>query len=182
MYIVAGNKLLNPEYILKEIEVAAGNRIADLGCGRVGQFTFPAAHMVGKYGAVYAADIQQSIVQAIREAARARQLQNIHPVWADLEDHGSTNIPQGTIDVGLLVATLVHAQKKQNMLTEAMRLLKPGGRLVVIDWHSNTLPFVEKNTTPLLPEEVQQNAQKVGLSFLRIFSAGPHHFGLVFQK
>lgn len=182
MYEVAGNKLLNPDLILQEVGLCAGHRVADLGCGRVGQFTFPAARIVGEYGVVYAADIQKSIVQAVQEAAQFRHLLNVFTIWADLEQYGTTKIPQGTIDIALLVTTLLHAQQKETMLKEAARILKPGGRLVVVEWRSNGLPFIEKTATPMTPEEVQHHAQQAGLSFARSFSAGPYHFGLLFQK
>lgn len=182
MYIVAGKKLLNPEYILKEIGLVAGHRVADLGCGRVGQFTFPAAHIVGPYGAVYAADIQKTVVQAIHSAAQSHQLANVYPIWADLEAHGTTAIPEGTIDIALLVATLVHARERRSMLQEAVRLLKPDGKLLVIDWQKNSLPLVEQHAAPLHPEEVEQHAQDIGLELHRSFSPGPYHFGLLFQK
>jgi len=183
MFTVAGTKLIDPQAVLEHIGVRDGARIADLGCGRVGQFVFPAAQIVGEHGVVYAADIQKQVIQEIRDAVEFRHLENVQAIWCDLEKTGNARIPQGTIDVALLVTTLLHAKDKKTMLKEARRLLKDGGKLLVIDWLASATEFLDKtDVDPVDKDEVKKLASSSGFKFLEELSPGKFHFGLVFLK
>lgn len=173
---------MDPVELLRECGVAKGTRVADLGCGKVGQFVFPAALIVGEDGMVYAADIQKTAVDAIHEAATFRHLSNVHSVWTDLEQYGMAHIPEGTIDVALLVTTLLHSKNKKAIIKESARLVKPGGYLLVIDWKPEALKFMEPQTPPVSEEEVLTIAQQLGLTQIKAVNPGKFHFGYLFQK
>lgn len=185
MYAVAGTKLLHPDQILADVGVGEDSRVADLGCGRLGQFTMPASRAVGRFGVVYAADLHRDALREVGSMVEHNRLQNVELIWTDLEDYGHTSIPQGTIDVALLINTLVYARNRQYMLKEAARLLKPGAQLVVIDWHpSSSLTSIAEAAAlvPLDPPVLELEGLAVGLRLARRFRPGIHHFGLVFEK
>ena len=182
MYTTAGTKLMDPIALLRECGVSSGARVADLGCGKVGQFVFPAAIIVGEDGMVYAADIQKTAVDAIQEAAAFRHLANVHSVWTDLEQYGMAHIPEGTIDVALMVTTLLHSKNREAMVNEAKRLIKPGGILIIIDWLPDALKFMEPDTTPVSQDEVVEIAQSLGFSLVNELTPGKFHFGYRFEK
>ncbi len=130
----AGSALLDARAILEALGVAPGDYVADLASGRTGHFAFSAAEAVGQEGRVYAVDILRDVVAALESHSALRQLHNVIPVWGDVERHEGVNIPAQSLDVALLTHMLGSAAAHEAVAREAQRLMKPGGRVVVIDW------------------------------------------------
>ena len=65
----SGNELINPFKVLERAGLQSGWSVADLGCGALGHFVFPAAQLVGGNGKVYAVDIQKTALKAIEKTA-----------------------------------------------------------------------------------------------------------------
>jgi ubiquinone/menaquinone biosynthesis C-methylase UbiE len=168
---------------LGKVGIRSGWHVADAGCGSLGHFVFPAARLVGAEGKVYAIDIQRPALHAIEKTARAFQLWNIHPIWSDLEQPGATRIPEASLDLVLLANTLHGSQNRSSMLQEVMRLLRPGGYLLIIEWNKEETPPLgpplqdrlafEDLETYLAPHPIQSSDQ---------FAAGEYHQGALFQK
>lgn len=100
--------------------------VADLGCGE-GYLTIEAARWARK---VVGVDRSEAVLARGRELARRRKVGNI--VWkrGDLE---KLPIRSGTMDVALLSQALHHAERPEKALAEARRILRRGGRLLVLD-------------------------------------------------
>ena len=156
--------------------------MADLGCGVTGHFVFPAARLVGKEGMVYAVDIQRGVLANIERRAHLENAVNVVSVWSDLERLGATKIDSGSLDIALLLNTLFQVKNKTAVLKEAARMLKIGGRLMIVDWLSISAPFGPPLEGRVDPFFLEQEADKLGLHLTKRFSAGPYHFGLIFEK
>ena len=181
-YISGGNELLDAEKNLKRLGVKTGMYVADLGCGGAGHFIIPAAKLVGGDGLAYAVDILKSVLQSVVSRARLGGISNIKAVWSNLETPGATNIPAGSLDAALVINILFQSKQHDNILKEAVRLLKPGGKLLVIDWDKNNSSFGPPQLDRVTPQAVQSITGKLGLRLLEEFEAGPSHYGLTFQK
>ncbi len=177
-----GTKLLDAEELLAKLGVSEGMRIADLGVGGVGYFVLPAAEMVGPQGVVYAVDVQKSVLNSLESTRRQKGLHNIELVWSNLEIIGATNIPEGSIDRGLLINVLFQNTARRNVLTEAARLLASKGRLLVVDWKQTKVPFGPPLKLRVPPEEIEALGMAVGLKLGARFDAGRAHYGLIFEK
>ncbi|TAL19414.1 methyltransferase domain-containing protein [Patescibacteria group bacterium] len=177
-YLPSGTELLNPFQILERAGVKEGMRVADLGSGAIGHFVFPAGRMVGKNGAVYAVDILKSALAGVESRAKIEGAANVQTVWADIEVVGATNIPAGTLDIVLLINNL----PKQSMVAEAVRLLKPGGKLLVVDWSPTASPFGPPSKDRVDKETAKRLAAEQKLRLKDEFQAGRYHYGLVFEK
>ena len=181
-YISGGNELLDAEKNLKRLGVKTGMYVADLGCGGAGHFIIPAAKLVGGDGLAYAVDILKSVLQSVVSRARLGGISNIKTVWSNLEIPGATNIPAGSLDAALVINILFQSKQHDNILKEAVRLLKPGGKLLVIDWDKNNSSFGPPQLDRVPPQEVQSITDKLGPQLLEEFEAGSNHYGLTFQK
>ncbi len=177
-YIPSGTELLNPFHILERAGVREGMSVADLGSGAVGHFIFPAARMVGKNGTVYAIDILKSALSSVESRAKIEGVTNVRTVWSDIEIVGATNIPPGSLDLVVLANNL----PKQAMVSEAVRLLKPGGTLLVVDWKPTAAPFGPPSKDRVDEEAVKAMAASDKLQLKEEFEAGQYHYGLVFLK
>lgn len=177
-----GSKLLDPNFLLQKLGVRQKMIVADLGCGAVGHFVFPTARAVGKEGRVYAVDIQKSILQNIEKRAETENLENIICVWSDLERYGATKVESESADAALLINMLFQNKDRLTILKEARRLLKIGGRLLVVDWLLTNAPFGPPLEGRVDPAWVEQMADNLGLRLKERFTAGKYHYGLIFEK
>lgn len=176
------NHLLASQLILDESGVKEGSFVANLGCGSNGYLVFKLAEIVGKHGAVYAVDIIKTNLETIKRQTKLHNLANIKPIWSDLDIAKATKINNNSLDCTLLINTLHQSKDKKTMLTEAARLLKSGGRLVVIDWKKVAAPLGPQPEHKVDKELVISLAKTNSLSLIKEFLPGNYHYGLTFVK
>ena len=100
--------------------------VADLGCGE-GYLTLESARWARHVTAV---DRSREVLVRGKELAARRKLTNITWKRGDIED---VPLPDRSVDLALLSQALHHAAEPARALTEAHRVLRPGGRVVVLD-------------------------------------------------
>lgn len=177
-----GTGLLDPYALLERVGVLPGWVIADLGCGSLGHFVFPAAYLVGSSGRVYALDVQRAAIRLIEREARAHQYWHVHPVWADIEGRRDV-LPSQTADLTLIINALYLARERERWAERAWRITKPGGRLLVVDWHPEARPLGPPLEDRLHPHALRSLFEARGwLTELDIHDAGDHHYGFVFRR
>jgi ubiquinone/menaquinone biosynthesis C-methylase UbiE len=117
-----------------EIVAASGVRpgmaVADIGAGS-GLFTLLFAREVGTAGRVYAVDIASEFLAGIAARAEAEGLDNVVTV---LGDQRSARLAPASIDLAFVCDTYHHFEQPQAMLASLRQALRPGGRLIVIDF------------------------------------------------
>jgi ubiquinone/menaquinone biosynthesis C-methylase UbiE len=111
-------------------ELKPGMVVADVGAG-TGLFTRLFAVEVGERGTVYAVDIAQKFLDYIDESAKKAGLKNIKTV---LGTDTSAQLPRGAIDLVFICDTYHHFEYPDRMLKSIHEALKPGGRMVVVDF------------------------------------------------
>lgn len=172
---------LDVQRIVSALGVKLGQRVADLGSG-TGFFTIALAQVVGKDGVVSAVDVMQEPLDAVHARAESMGLGNIQPIRADLEVRGGTAIPDNSQDLALLANTLFQSQKKEAMIAEAMRILKPGGRLVIIEWKKGAGGFGPPDELRTDDQTMRAIAITEKAKFEGSLDAGTFYYGLVFTK
>ncbi len=174
--------LMDAGKILNELlQIKKGDMVGDLGAGG-GLFLLQAARLVGDQGQVYAVDVVKNILSELESKARLAGLNNIKTVWSNLELPGATKIGNETLDSTILVNVLYQSQKHFEILSEATRLLKKGGKLLIIDWTDNDLSFGPIKERLVQPQNIISLASQMDLELAQQFKAGPCHFGLIFIK
>src|SRR5262249_7136375 len=119
-----------PAKLMKALKLRPGDRVADIGAGS-GYFTFRIASEVGPKGKVYAVDIQKEMLDLIRQRMRAGRVTNVEPILGTITD---PRLPVESVDLILLV-DVYHEFSHPFEMTEAMvKALKPGGRLVFVEY------------------------------------------------
>lgn len=178
----SGTELINPFKLLERVGIREGQRVADLGCGSLGHFVFPAAQLVGGKGAVYAVDIQRHVLEHIEKQAKDLQAWNVHPVWADIDVYRATRIDEGSLDLTLLVNNLYLSQNKPQLVREMARLTRPGGRIVVVEWKTTKSPIGPPSDHRIGVEEAKKLLKSPLIELYDEFDAGEYHYGLIYLR
>jgi ubiquinone/menaquinone biosynthesis C-methylase UbiE len=130
-----------PEEVLSEAGIAQGAHVLDYGCGP-GSHTIAAAHLVGREGHVYAADIDPLAVQRVRATATRKGLPNVTTMLTGC----ATGLESDSVDVALLYDTYHDLAQPEAVLSELERVLKPGGVLSFSDHHLRQEQIVARVT------------------------------------
>lgn len=178
----SGRALIDPSKILEKVGLKHGMRVADMGCGRTGHFVLPAAKAVGDTGMVYAIDIMKEILENIDSWKKSLGLNNIQPIWSNIEAEGKTPIPAKSLDVCFFMNVFFMLKQKAGALKEAFRLIKDDGQVVVVDWEKNIGALGPLPEKMVKAQDLINEAQAVGLRLVENFPAGSYHYCLIFKK
>lgn len=178
----AGRALIDPYKIFEKINLKPGMRAADMGCGRTGHFVFPAAKIVGSTGMVYAVDIMKEVLASLNSWVRSEGMDNVQTIWSNIEAVNKTPIPSQSLEVCFFMNVLSGIKDKSAALSEARRLIKNDGRIVVVDWFKK-LGTLGPSEDAMLPNEMlEKEAQKSDLCLVENFSISDYHYCSIFKK
>ncbi|MEK7147518.1 MAG: methyltransferase domain-containing protein [Patescibacteria group bacterium] len=171
----------DPEKNLEQFDLQKGMRVADFGAGS-GFYAFTAARLVGDKGKVFAVDIQKDLLTRLKKEAATKKLLNIEIVWGDLEKEGGAKLKDGSVDRAIVSNLLFQIEKKECLVREAARVLKPNGKVLVIDWTDSFGGLGPEPRAVFDKETARALFENDGFSLERTIDAGAHHYGLIFAK
>jgi ubiquinone/menaquinone biosynthesis C-methylase UbiE len=167
-----------PEKVLDALQIQPGATVAVVGAG-VGYFTWRLAQRVGPKGKVIAVDVQQRMLDLMAENLRRRNITNVEMVLGGVRD---PRLPEGAVDLVLLVDVYHEFSEPEAMTTNIRRALKPNGRLVLVEYRK------EDPTIPILPlhkmsvEEVRSEIEPIGFQFREALEFLPTQHILIFNR
>lgn len=171
----------NPEENIKALGIYEGMYIADLGAG-VGAYTIPLAEKLGDTGRVYAVEVQKDFLTNIKNLATARGLKNVELLWGNIEKLGGTKIKDSGVDIVVISNVLFQAEDKAGLLKEASRILKAGGKLLLIDWSDSFNNLGPSPKMVVTKENALALCEDQGFVLKTEISAGEHHYGFIMYK
>ena len=118
------------EAILAACEIKPGQVIADIGAG-TGLFTLPFAEKTGKDGQVIAVDIAKNFLDHIKKRSTDAGLKNVETLQCPPD---STGLKPASIDAAFICDVYHHFEFPQKTMTSLFAAMKPGGRLMLIDF------------------------------------------------
>lgn len=156
-------------------------KIADFGSGS-GAYVLAIAEALYNNGRVYAVDVQRDLLRRTKNESHKRGFKNVDVIWGDLEKPGGSKIADGALDMALISNLLFQVTEKKVVIEEALRILRPQGKLAIIDWSDSY-----GGTGPIEQDVVKKDSalalcRTMGLELVREFDAGAHHYGLIFSK
>ena len=170
-----------PGIVTTHFHLREGDTVADFGAGS-GYFLQALSEAVGATGRVYACEIQRELVEKLGNTARLQNLTNVDPIWCDIEEPNGVKIASGALDAVVLINTLFQIEDKNTALSEVLRTLRPGGKLLLIDWSESFGGLGPQPYQVVSQSDAQSLVETAGLVFERSFDAGDHHYGLAFKK
>jgi ubiquinone/menaquinone biosynthesis C-methylase UbiE len=166
-----------PDEVMRALDLKSGQTACDIGAGP-GYFALRIARAVGATGGVYAIDVEPRILEALRKRLQQSGLRNVTPVLALSDD---PLLPPRACDLILIVDTYHHFPDGTAYLRRLTSLLKPGGRIVNIDFHKRELPVGPPPEHKLTRETFLQQASAAGLVLATEHTFLPYQYFLVLK-
>lgn len=170
----------DPSKIIDQLELTTNLVVADLGAG-TGFYTIAAAKkMKGGEGRVYAVEVQRDLLKHIEEIAKKDALTNIDYLWGNIEKRGGTKIRDNTADVVIASNILFQVEDRAGFIEEIKRILKPGGKLLLVDWSESFGGMGPKPDHVIAAVDAQKMLEAAGFNKQKDVEAGAHHYGIIF--
>ncbi|MGA2268180.1 MAG: class I SAM-dependent methyltransferase [Bryobacteraceae bacterium] len=160
-----------PHDVVMALDLKSSETIADIGAG-TGYFARRFAHHAGE---VYAVDIDDKLLDIVRKDAPA----NLQAVLASPDD---PHLPERSIDTVFFCDVLHHIENRPAYYSRIAKVLKPGGRIVVVDFFKKELPVGPPPSMKLSEEEVIAELKAAGFTFTKRLDILSYQYYLFFGK
>lgn len=159
-----------PEEVMRVLALRPGERVADIGAGS-GYFTLRMARAVGPAGRVRALDINDPLLELLRERVAAAGLANVEVTKVERDD---PKLAPGGVDTILMVDTLHYIQDRPGYARKLAAGLAPGGRVVIIDFLPK--PIEERPWGPPPEQEMPRAEVDAAMAAAGLTPAAVHDF------
>jgi ubiquinone/menaquinone biosynthesis C-methylase UbiE len=167
-----------PEEVMKHLQLRAGDVVADIGAG-TGYFTRRFATAVGPQGKAIGLDIETTMVTHINNEAKKHGVANLTARQVPPND---PQLAPQSVDVVFICDTYHHMQDRVAYARLLATALKPGGRIVIIDFYKRELPIGPPVEWKLTPEAVTEEFRQAGFQPLRAVDFLPYQYFLEFTQ
>jgi ubiquinone/menaquinone biosynthesis C-methylase UbiE len=167
-----------PLALIRALGVRPGQTVAEIGAGS-GYLVRRLARAVGPRGRVYAVDAEPRMLPVLLERLRRARIGNVTPVLGRDED---PLLPDRTCDLVLVVNTYHHFPGGPGYLRRLARLLRPGGRLVNVDFHRRETPVGPPLERRIARETFLRDARRAGLRLVREVTVLPYQYCVVLRR
>jgi SAM-dependent methyltransferase len=167
-----------PDALVAALRLAPGMTVVDLGAG-TGYLSRRLSAAVGGGGSVLAVDIEPNLVERLRERAEREGSANLVPILASPDN---PRLPRGSADVVLVVDTYHHVDSRVEYFGRLREALRPGGRVVVVDWRKEPLPVGPPPEHKLEREQVIDEMRRAGYALEESPDVLPYQYLLVFRS
>ena len=167
-----------PDRLIAALDLKPGQVVADLGAG-TGYFTRRMARQVGETGVVYGVDIQPEMLELLEENMGVRGLKNVRPLLGIDTD---PRLPSSSLDLALMVDVYHEFSHPYEMIQAITRALKPGGRLVFVEYRAEDPAVPIKPLHKMTEEQVRREASVHPLEWVETREELPRQHIVVFKK
>ncbi|PIQ68523.1 MAG: hypothetical protein COV91_03655 [Candidatus Taylorbacteria bacterium CG11_big_fil_rev_8_21_14_0_20_46_11] len=171
----------SPSYTIEQCGFQSGMKVADLGAGS-GALSLLVARHVGDSGKVYAVEVQKDLLERLKNLAKHDHVLNIEIIWGDIEQPNGTHLKDHTVDMAIASNVLFQVEHKEGFVKEAKRILKPGGKVVLVDWSESFGGMGPSSEHVVGEQQGRALFEAGGFEFVKKIDAGEHHYGMIFKK
>jgi arsenite methyltransferase len=167
-----------PDEVIRTMKLKSGDVIADIGAG-TGYFTRRFAVAVGPEGKALGLDIEQSMIGYMNKDAKRLNLNNYVARRVKSDD---PELAPASVDVVFLCDTYHHIEDRVNYFKRVAAGLKPGGRLVIVDFYKKELPYGPPPAHKLAKDVVIDELRRAGYSLKQDLRFLPYQYYLEFVR
>jgi ubiquinone/menaquinone biosynthesis C-methylase UbiE len=167
-----------PELLLRELALAPGMTVADIGAG-TGYYTWQLAKQVGPGGRVYAVDVQPEMIAMLDRQMAKR---GVHNVVSVLGSDTTVKLPPASVDLAIMVDVYHELAYPSEVLDSIVGALKPGGHIVFVEYRAEDPAIAIKPLHKMSERQVRREATAHGLRWERSIESLPIQHVIVFRK
>ena len=164
--------------LLPPLHIKPGDVVADVGAGS-GYYTMKLAELVGPRGKVYALDIQPEMLAIIKNRMKAAKVANIETIQ---NTETEIKLPANSTDLFLLVDVYHEFSHPHEMTVEMVKALKPGGRLVFVEFRLEDEKVPILTVHKMAEKQVQKEMAGHGVRHVKTLSHLPWQHVIIFEK
>jgi ubiquinone/menaquinone biosynthesis C-methylase UbiE len=167
-----------PERMLDALKIPRGAVVADVGSG-VGYTSLRIARRVGVEGTVLATDLQPEMLRMLAHNLRAAGVANVKPILCTPTD---PKLPEGKVDLALMVDVYHECSAPAATLQGLRKALKPGGRLVLVEFRAEDPEVPIKPEHKMTLRQVRREVEPQGFVFKESLEFLPWQHVIIFEK
>jgi precorrin-6B methylase 2 len=167
-----------PADVLTALELHSGEVVADLGAGS-GYFTFRIASKVGNRGRVLAVEIQDEMIETLRQRVSVQKITNVEIIKGSEND---PHLPVNSVDLALMVDVYHELAYPYEVMTGLRKALRPEGRVVFVEYRKEDAKVRIKELHKMSVDQLEKEMQAVGFARLRTVETLPYQHIVIFEK
>lgn len=168
----------NPTLLIESLKLKPGQVVADIGAG-TGYFSRRMAKAVGAEGLVYGVDIQAEMLAILKANMKENGISHFKAIRGSIED---PKLPANTIDLTLMVDVYHEFSHPYEMLDGICRALKPGGRVVFVEYRAEDPSVPIKRLHKMSETQVKKEASVQPLEWVETIRSLPRQHIIIFRK
>lgn len=153
----------------------------DLGCGP-GDYSLRALQLIGNSGIVYALDRNHDAIVDLRDKVVSEGLKNITAEVCDIA--GPLPVKDDCVEI-CFISTVLHSLNlndvEKTLFSEIRRVLKPDGRVTIIECKKEVQPFGPPMSMRISPEELEGTITQYGFERISLNDLG-YNYLIQFKK
>ena len=165
-----------PDVALNALKIQKGAAVADIGAGS-GFITERLAARVGPTGRVFANDVQPQMLQMLARRLAIRKITNVTLVQGTIDD---PKLEPASVDLEIMVDVYHELSQPQSMLRHLREALKPGGRLVLLEYRKEDPTVPIKFEHKMSVAEAKMELEAEGFTLAKVDEALPRQHILIF--
>jgi len=165
-----------PDVAIEVLKIAKGASVADIGAGS-GYMTVRLAKRVGPAGTVYANDVQPQMLEMLRRRLEKEKIANVTLVQGAIDD---PKLPPASVDLELMVDVYHEFSQPQAMLRGLRQALKPGGRLVLLEYRKEDPSIPIRLEHKMTVAEAKMEVEAEGFTLSKVDESLPRQHILIF--
>ena len=173
-------KFIDPQAVIDQLDFKKEMIVADFGSG-AGYFTLPIAKKLEGSGTVYALDVISQKLESVASQAKAQGLNNVITKRVNLENKNGSGLETESVDRVVIKDMLFQNKNKGQIITEARRILKNGGKILVVEWDFKNFSIGPEKGLRIHKESILDLAEKNNLRLSKEINAGNFHYGLILE-
>ncbi len=167
-----------PDLLLPALKLKPGDVVADIGAG-TGYYTRRLAKLVGEKGTVFAVDIQQEMLDLLGRKMDELKIRNVKLILGSITD---PKLPKGSVDLILMVDVYHEFDYPYEMAQALCRALKPGGRMVFVEFRGEDPSVPIKRVHKMTEAQVRKEMALQPLQWVETIETLPWQHIIVFKS